>query len=74
MLFRSGWFQDAAFSALLDRMRDPRHPAAAAFDRPTLDRLLSEHRRGLQDHGEVLWLLANVYLWHEVQLWGNRSD
>jgi len=69
-----GWFQDPAFSALLDRMRDPRHPAAAAFDRPTLDRLLGEHLRGDQDHGEVLWLLANVYLWHEVQLWGNRGD
>jgi asparagine synthase (glutamine-hydrolysing) len=63
------WFRSPVLAPLLDRLRDTRHPAAAHFDRGVLATILGEHAAGRRDHGEVLWLLANVYVWHEVCTW-----
>lgn len=60
------WFRSASFQALVARLRDPDHPAAGLFDRQELARLLDAHMSGAVDNGQVLWLLANVYLWQEV--------
>jgi len=62
------WFRGGPFAALLDRLRDPGHPAASHFDPRTLHALLEAHLSGRADHGEALWLISNVYVWHEVQL------
>ena len=51
-------------------MRDPRHAAAQYFDQKLLGRLLSEHASGKADHGESLWMLTNVYVWHEAMVEG----
>jgi asparagine synthase (glutamine-hydrolysing) len=32
-----------------------------------LQGLVGEHLRGEADHAEALWLIANVYLWYDVQ-------
>lgn len=61
------WFRDPAFAGLVDRLRDPGHPAASLFERRLIDRLVAEHQAGTADHGEALWLLVNVYLWHEAR-------
>lgn len=61
------WFRRPEAAALIARMRDSDHPAAAHFDRHTLLTLLDQHLAGSADHGEVIWLLANVYLWYEGQ-------
>lgn len=61
------WFRRREAAPLIARLRDSGHPATAHFDRPTLASLLDQHLAGSADHGEVIWLLANVYLWYEGQ-------
>jgi asparagine synthase (glutamine-hydrolysing) len=60
------WFRSSAFAGLVARLRDPDHSAADLFDRRTVAGLLRDHLTGKHDHGQVLWLISNVYMWHEV--------
>lgn len=62
------WFRSPVFAPLLTKLRDPDHPAADLFDRPTLQRVVDEHVRGTRDRGEALWLLGNVFVWAEHYL------
>jgi asparagine synthase (glutamine-hydrolysing) len=59
------WFRRPELGSLMDRIRDPEHPAAANLDSALARRIADAHAAGTADHGEILWLLANVYLWHE---------
>lgn len=61
------WFRGPQLGGLLQRISDSSHPASTCFDRATLDTIIREHRSGTRNHGEALWLLANVFLWHEEQ-------
>jgi asparagine synthase (glutamine-hydrolysing) len=61
------WFRGPELAGVIDRIRDPRHPAAAHFDSTVLRGVLARHQSGEENQGELLWLLANVYLWHEAQ-------
>lgn len=60
------WFRSPILAPAIERLRNPDHPAADYFDRSVVNRVLAEHARGDEDHGEALWLLANVYTWHET--------
>ena len=60
------WFRSPVLAPLLVRLRDPGHPAADLFDQREVRRLTDEHSAGAADHGEALWLLANVYVWAEI--------
>ncbi|HEV8453314.1 MAG TPA: asparagine synthase (glutamine-hydrolyzing) [Gemmatimonadales bacterium] len=59
------WFRLPSFRSLLARLGDPSHPATAYLDHRSVASLLAEHTAG-RDHGEVLWQLANTYLWFEI--------
>lgn len=59
------WFRRPEYAPLVARLSDPAHPAAQHFDRGTLDKALSEHASRTANHGELIWLLANVYLWYD---------
>jgi asparagine synthase (glutamine-hydrolysing) len=59
------WFRGPEFRSVMETLRDQAHPAAGLFDMATVRRLLDEHQLALADHGEVLWLLTNVWLWYE---------
>ena len=61
------WFRGPQLGGLLRRISDSSHPAATCFDRSVLDTIIREHRSRARNHGEALWLLANVFLWHEEQ-------
>ena len=61
------WFRGPQLGGLLQRISDSSHPASTCFDRAELDAIVREHRSGARNHGEALWLLANVFLWHEEQ-------
>ncbi len=61
------WFRGRELGNVLDRVRDAGHPAASLLDRAVLDVILRDHESGIADHGEVLWLLVNVFLWTETQ-------
>src|SRR4029079_8053259 len=60
------WFRSPILAPAIERLRDPRHAAAQHFDKRVVDRLLTEHAAGTADHGEALWMLTNVYVWHEA--------
>ena len=62
------WFRSPAFQTVLRRLRDPDHPAAASFNHKVLVSLVDAHLDGRQDHSAALWLVLNVYLWHDVQI------
>ena len=55
-------------------LRDARNAAIAGsfaqtwFDRAFLDRAAQEHDSGRRDHGELLWAVLMLHLWHER--WG----
>jgi asparagine synthase (glutamine-hydrolysing) len=54
------------FSALLDELvLSPRSLARGLFRREALARLVAEHRAGA-NHGQRLWLLANLELWQRI--------
>jgi asparagine synthase (glutamine-hydrolysing) len=61
------WFRSGSLHDVRNRVRDPGHPAAELFEPRYLARVLQEHDRGQRDRGELLWLLANVYLWVELE-------
>jgi asparagine synthase (glutamine-hydrolysing) len=44
----------------------PDAPSADVFDRPTLRRLIAEHRSGASDHAEILWTALNLVTWREA--------
>ena len=64
----AAWFRGGPLGSLLDRLRDPRHPAAPYFEPRVLSALVESHLNGHADHSEALWLISNVYVWHESQL------
>ena len=68
-----GWFRGPELGGVLRRISDSSHPAASNFDRRVLGRLVHEHQSGVANHGEVLWLLANVFLWSESQAGTNAT-
>ena len=59
------WFRSTRLRQLTDRLRDASHPAAELLDQRAVVSLLDEHQKGLTDHGQALWMLLNIYLWHE---------
>ncbi len=69
----AAWFRSSAYTSVLRRLQDARHPAASYFDRRVLDALVETHLAGRADHSEALWLLLNVYVWHEVHITGEAT-
>jgi len=58
------------FSALVDDLvLSPRSQARGLFRREGLTRLVAEHRAGA-NHGQRLWLLANLELWQRIYIDG----
>lgn len=42
------------------------HLNPSVFNRVTVNRLISEHRRGEQDHSSAIWLLLNFAAWSQM--------
>lgn len=62
------WFRSPILAPAIQRLRDPTHPATEYLDPLVVAELVEEHAKGAADHGEALWLLANVYMWQEVSV------
>ena len=60
------WFRGPVLGGVLDRLRDPQHPAATYFDPLVLRKVLADHESRAVNAGDLLWLLANVFLWVEA--------
>jgi asparagine synthase (glutamine-hydrolysing) len=67
------WFRGKELGMLLEPLRQPDHPAAQHFERRVVARLLDDHRLRRANHGELLWLLANVYQWYDVHVTNGGS-
>ena len=60
------WLKRAPWRPMADRLLEVRHPAGRVVDTALVARLTAEHLAGVRDHGDTLWQLANLYLWHET--------
>ena len=47
--------------------------ARGLFDPAALQRIAAEHRAGVGGHGDRLWLLLNLELWHRVVVKGEDA-
>jgi asparagine synthase (glutamine-hydrolysing) len=59
------WFRSPSARDLLATLKNPAHPAATVLDTKAVKSLVDEHMRGQRAHGEILWLVANVFLWYD---------
>jgi asparagine synthase (glutamine-hydrolysing) len=67
------WMRGEVGELLRSLALDPSSAASELFDRPLLQRLLAEHRRGTQDHGFLLWKCLQLALWNQYVLAPARS-
>jgi asparagine synthase (glutamine-hydrolysing) len=68
------WLRTPAWSDVIERLRDRNHAAANAVDAAQVRAVVDAHLAGTPGLGDVLWLLTNLYLWHEVTFTRGRSD
>lgn len=60
------WLRTEA-GALVDALRDTLHPSAKHFDARALGRVVDAFQAGAPN-SDLVWLLVNVYLWHEIHV------
>lgn len=61
------WFRSEAWGPMIERLLDRNHPATSVIDPVVVRALVSEHMSATKNHDDVLWLLSNLYLWHETR-------
>jgi asparagine synthase (glutamine-hydrolysing) len=59
------WFRGELQGELRGRLEDPSSLSRSIFPRGYATRLLDQHVSGRGRHGEVLWALLVMELWHE---------
>ncbi|MGA7964893.1 MAG: asparagine synthase (glutamine-hydrolyzing) [Gammaproteobacteria bacterium] len=63
-----GWLS-GRFSPLLDEfVLSPRARERALFNPDYLNRLVDEHRNGIRNHSDRLWMLMNLEIWQRIFL------
>src|SRR6185436_7345278 len=66
------WLRGPFWPVVQEFVLSPRATGRGLFQADELARLAAEHRSGAVDHGERLWLLVNLEIWHRVFL--ERDD
>jgi asparagine synthase (glutamine-hydrolysing) len=61
------WFRGSELAPLRDMILNDRHPAAAHFRPKVMESLVADHMSGRADNSELLWLVANCYVWFDIQ-------
>ena len=64
------WFRGPYWSIVQEFVLGPRPLSRGLFRPDELRRLTEEHRSGLRDHSNRLWLLVNLELWQRIFLDG----
>jgi asparagine synthase (glutamine-hydrolysing) len=67
------WLRGPFASVVNDLVLSPRALARGWFRREALERLYAEHRAGA-NHGQRLWLLANLELWQRIFIDGEEPS
>lgn len=65
------WLRGHFWPLVEDLVLGPRALQRGFFDSGGLQRLAMEHRQGLREHGDRLWLLLNLELWQRIFLDGD---
>jgi len=58
------WFQGPMKDYLYDHLTGPSSVTGVYYNPPALDKLLSDHVSGRQNHEKLLWSLLNLEIWH----------
>lgn len=61
----SNWIKGPLFEFMLSRIKSPYVQQLGILDYPHIDRLISEHKNNITDHGFILWKLLNLCIWIE---------
>jgi asparagine synthase (glutamine-hydrolysing) len=61
-----GWLRDRHLPIVDEFVLGGRARERGHFDGPALERLVAEHRSRARDHGDKLWLLANLEIWQRI--------
>lgn len=64
------WFRGPFWHMIEEFILGPRAVGRGLFEPALLRRLAEEHRRGLVEHGDRLWLLVNLEIWQRIFLDG----
>jgi asparagine synthase (glutamine-hydrolysing) len=67
------WLRGPFWPLVRECVLSPRAAERGLFQPAELLRLAAEHRSGAADHGERLWLLVNLELWHRVCVEGEST-
>jgi asparagine synthase (glutamine-hydrolysing) len=68
----AGWLRDPLRSLLDELVVSPRALDRGLFEPDLLRRLTREHQAGIANHGDRLWLLANLEIWQRIFLEGEE--
>ena len=60
--------------AVESRLGDSRFVKAGLFRKEYIEKLITEHMTGVQDHSYRLWLLLGLEVWHELYLEGRPVE
>jgi asparagine synthase (glutamine-hydrolysing) len=60
------WFRGEARSFVRDHLSPSALRGRGLFNVEYVEKLLSQHERGLADHGSRIWALLDVELWHSL--------
>jgi asparagine synthase (glutamine-hydrolysing) len=66
----SDWLRGPFYPVIEEFVLGPRAIARRLFDPALLRDLAEQHRRGLAEHGDRLWLLVNLEIWQRIFLDG----
>jgi asparagine synthase (glutamine-hydrolysing) len=69
----AGWLRGCFWPLVEDLVLGPRTLGRGLFLPDGLRRLAEEHRQGVADHGDRLWLLMNLEIWHRVFIDGETA-
>lgn len=69
-----GWLGGAQLDTIEKLLLDARSLSRGLFKQEPLAKLFSEHRGRLHDHGDQIWRLLNLELWHRVFIDGAAAE
>lgn len=64
------WFRGELAGMVDEILLDPRAIRRGYFDRSKIERMIAQHRRGEWNHGNALWSLIVLEMWHQTFLDG----
>jgi asparagine synthase (glutamine-hydrolysing) len=69
----SHWLRGPFLFLLYEFVSSPRTLKRGLFNPAYVHRLVDEHRLGIRDHGDRLWLLMNLEIWQRIFIDGEHQ-